>query len=197
MLSPLVIAHRINKSHQLKEVPKELGVELDIRAHGDRLILHHDPFLGGEDFEDYIEHYDHKFLIVNIKEAGIEQRVMALLEKAGIEEYFFLDVEFPFIYRAAREGFRKIAMRYSEDESIETALKYDHLIDWLWIDTNTKLPIDETNKSLLQRFKTCLVCPERWGREEDIKSYQRTIKDLNFKLDAVMTDLRFAEEWAL
>ena len=47
-------------------------------------------------------------------------------------------------------------------------------MDWVWIDTNTKLPLDEKNIPILNRCKKCLVCPERWGRPLDIKMYKKT-----------------------
>ena len=39
-----IIAHRINTISQLNLVPKDFGIEVDIRYHEDDLILHHDPF---------------------------------------------------------------------------------------------------------------------------------------------------------
>jgi len=51
------IAHRINTIEELGKIPREYGVELDLRDFGDRLILQHDPFKDGEDFEEYLKHY--------------------------------------------------------------------------------------------------------------------------------------------
>jgi hypothetical protein len=36
------IAHRINTIKELKEIPKNYGVELDLRDFGNRLILQHE-----------------------------------------------------------------------------------------------------------------------------------------------------------
>ena len=44
------IAHRVNTLIELKKIPKEYGVELDLRDYGERLILQHDPFKDGDDF---------------------------------------------------------------------------------------------------------------------------------------------------
>ena len=41
------IAHRVNTIEELRKVPKEYGVELDLRDFGERLILQHDPFIDG------------------------------------------------------------------------------------------------------------------------------------------------------
>ena len=48
------IAHQINTIEELKCVPKEYGIEVDLRDYGDRLILQHDPFKDGENFEEYL-----------------------------------------------------------------------------------------------------------------------------------------------
>jgi len=86
-------------------------------------------------------------------------------------------------------------MRYSEDESIETVLKYTDLIDWVWIDTNTQLPLNAEIVEKLKPFKTCLVCPERWGRPQNITPYAKKMKDLNFRPDAVMTSRECIDQW--
>lgn len=191
-----IIAHRINKIKDLIALPPEYGVEIDVRGWGSELILNHEPLEAGDRLEDYLRVCDPSRLVVfNIKEAGIESRVHELAAKFNIKNYFLLDVEFPYLYRAAREAEKRIAIRYSEDESIETVLKYKNMIDWVWIDTNTKLPLDEKVAKQLQGFKLCLVCPERWGRPEDIKPYRARLLELGVKLDAVMTSIRHAEKW--
>ena len=190
-----IVIHRVNKIAALQQVDPRYGVELDIRADGDRLILNHEPFVGGEDFNEYLKHYRHALAVFNVKEAGIEQRVIELAKQHGITNYFLLDVEFPYLYRAARSGVRNIAVRYSEDESIETVLKYKQQVDWVWIDTNTQLPLDAEIKKQLAGFKTCLVCPERWGRPQDIATYIQQLRALQFPLDAVMTSVACAEQW--
>ena len=65
-----IIAHRINKIEQLQALPNEYGAE--VRSKGSQLIIHHDPFSDGEDFEEWINHYKHDTLILNVKEEGLE-----------------------------------------------------------------------------------------------------------------------------
>ena len=83
------ITHRINTVEELKKTPKEYGVELDLRDFGDRLILQHDPFTDGEDFEEYLKYYNHGTMILNIKSERIEHRVLELIQKYNIQKYFF------------------------------------------------------------------------------------------------------------
>ena len=75
------IAHRINTIEELKQIPSEYGVELDLRDYGRRLILQHDPFKDGEDFEEYLKHYNHGTMILNIKSERIEFKVLDLIKK--------------------------------------------------------------------------------------------------------------------
>lgn len=200
-----IIIHRVNKIEQLKKVPKKYGVEIDVRGYGEKMLLSHDSINSTskhDELELYLQNFKHAFIIFNIKEAGYEQKVINLAKKYNIskDKYFLLDVEFPYLYRATRKGsIREIAVRYSEAEPIEAAeaqiINGKPLLDWVWIDTNTILPLNEDIVNRLKPFKTCLVCPERWGRPQDIAPYAQKMKELNFKLDAVMTIQKYAEQW--
>jgi hypothetical protein len=212
----MIICHRINTIAQLKTIPTKYGVEIDVR-HDNRtgkLYLNHDPGTG-DDLEEYLQHYKHRFIIFNIKEAGTEQRCIDLAAKYGISksDYFLLDVEFPYIYRASGFAYKnkilsndpsidksklvsEIAVRYSEAEPVEQALALKGLVNWVWIDVNTKLPLDADTVEQLQGFKLCLVCPERWGRPHDIPMFIAQLKDLNLELDAVMTNIKYVDNWA-
>lgn len=199
----MIIRHRINRIEELRRVPKKYGVEIDVRGYGKDMLLNHDAIDNPQNYdtlENYLKECGGRFVIFNMKEAGYEKKVIELAEKHGVKDYFLLDVEFPYIYRATRkEGFRKIAVRYSEAEPIEMIEaqkeKGKPLVDWVWIDTNTRLPLDEGIVEKLKGFRTCLVCPERWGRPEDIPRYIERVKSLGFKLDAVMTSEKYQKQW--
>ncbi|HEY2883239.1 MAG TPA: hypothetical protein VGJ15_12415, partial [Pirellulales bacterium] len=118
----LLIAHRINTIAQLAQVPPHYGVELDLRDCGNRLILAHDPFSEGEDFADYLRHWRHRLMILNIKSERIEHRVLELVKQHQVQDYFFLDSSFPMIRQLARLGERRMAVRFSEFEPVEAAL---------------------------------------------------------------------------
>jgi hypothetical protein len=195
MPSPQIVIHRLNERARLREIPRRYGAEIDLRSEGSTLILNHDPFKGGERFEDWLAEYEHGLLVLDIKEAGIESEVIRLVEMRGVRQFFLLDVEFPYLYRASRAGERRIAIRYSEDESIETVLNYRGKIDWVWIDTNTRLPLDNASAVQLASFKTCLVCPERWGRTQDIPVYRAQMRTIGFQPNAVMTAFGCVEAW--
>ena len=189
------VIHRINKINDLKRIPKKYGCEIDIRTNGSNLILHHEPFQNGDLFIDYLDSYDNNLLVLNIKEAGIEKYVIAELKKRNINNYFLLDLEFPYIYNATRQGIREIAIRFSEDEPIELLENYIKNVNWVWIDTNTILPINKLNLKIINKVKSCLVSPERWGRPYDIITYKKKFKKLNFTPSAIMTDLVNIKIW--
>ena len=190
-----IVVHRVNSIEKLKSVPVEFGAEIDIRAFGSELVLNHESRQPGEKFADFLGVYAHGLLVLNIKEAGIEDEVLALVREKKLADYFLLDVEFPYIYQASRRGERAIAMRYSEDEAIETVANYADKVDWVWIDTNTKLPLNGESLGVIRKFKSCLVCPERWQRSGDIAAYAAQMRELGFWPDAVMTAGQYAEQW--
>lgn len=190
-----VVVHRVNTVEALELVPREFGVEIDLRAERSQIILNHEPFEGGEDFDRWLDRFAHGLLVLNIKEAGIEGEVLRRVRARGISRCFLLDVEFPYLYRASREGERAIAVRYSEDEPLEQVERYRSRVDWVWIDTNTRLPLDERAVDTMCGLQTCLVCPERWGRPGDIPIYQAQMARLGFTPTAVMTALRHVPDW--
>ena len=191
-----IIIHRINKIKELKTINPLFGVEIDIRTYGNNLILSHDPFKTGDKLEDYLNEYRHGTLILNIKESGIEDNVLSLVQKYdNVKNYFLLDVEFPYVFSVSKNNFKNIAIRFSEFESIDTILKLKGLVDWVWIDTFTKLPLNQNSINVLKDFKTCLVCPSRWNRQEDIVSYKNKKQKINFQLNAVMTSKNTVGKW--
>lgn len=182
----LIINHQINTIEGLKATPPEYGVEIDIRAYADKLVLHHDPFVEGEDFAEFIKHYNHAFLILNVKCEGIEKRVIEIVENQGIKNYFLLDVTPPFIIKLVKQGIRKIAVRFSEFESIETCLNLAGKVDWVFIDNLTHLPIENNAfQKLKEHFKLCIVSPELLKRDE-IEETKRILAEN--PVDAVLTD---------
>src|SRR3989339_1891799 len=181
------IAHRINTIKELKNVPQEYGVEVDLRAYGNNIIMQHDPFKEGENFEEYLKHYKHKTIILNIKSERIEHKALELLSKYGIKEYFFLDSSFPMIYLLSEKGEKNIAIRFSEFESIETVKRMRGKATWVWVDCFTKLPINRKIYTLLKNlgFKLCLVSPDLVGRPKEISSYKKQLEIEYIFFDAI------------
>lgn len=186
-----LIAHRRNKVEELIATPTKYGVEVDIRSRGERLITHHDPFVAGEYFDDWISVYRHGALILNVKEEGLEAPLIALMKSKGIEDYFFLDQSFPFLVKWAGAGEHRCAVRVSEFESMETALSLAGKVDWVWVDCFTRFPLSHDDARRLKDagFRLCLVSPELQGRDAktEIPSLARFLRELGIQADAVCT----------
>ena len=185
-----IIAHRRNRIEELVATPAEHGVEVDIRSDGGRLVIHHDPFAEGEEFERWIDHYRHGTLILNVKEEGLEGRLQAIMDDRGIDRFFFLDQSFPFLIRTARQGERRSAVRVSEYESVETALAVAPLVDWAWVDCFSRFPLDRISAARLVEagLKLCVVSPELQGRSADeIDILRELLAAEDIQADAVCT----------
>jgi hypothetical protein len=166
-------------------------VEVDIRSYGDELIIHHDPFIKGEPFNTWIAEYNHGTLILNVKEEGLEARLIELMRSRGIDDYFFLDQSFPFLVKWARAGERRCAVRVSEFESVETALTLAGKVDWVWVDCFTDFPLSRMDAKRLADagFRLCLVSPELQGRSADteIPKLSALLSQLEINPEAVCT----------
>ena len=186
-----LISHRRNTVSELLATDSKYGIEVDIRSKGDRLIIHHDPFVAGESFDEWIDAYRHGTLILNVKEEGLEARLIALMQSKGIADYFFLDQSFPFLVKWSKAGEHRCAVRVSEFESIETALTLAGKVDWVWVDCFTRFPLSEYDARSLKDagFKLCLVSPELQGRDANVEipHLVSLLKERNIAADAVCT----------
>jgi hypothetical protein len=192
-----IILHRINTINQLKTAPKKFGVEVDVRSNNGFLILHHEPFKKGPDFSKWLKYYSHAYLIINIKEEGLEIPILKLLQKFKVKKFFFLDQSFPFLIKFSKKLLMNAAARFSELESIETVINIKSKIKWVWVDCFTKLPITKNNFTALKKVnvKICYVSPELQGEKniKKIKNFVAYIKDKKLIPDAVCT--KFPDFW--
>ena len=121
-----------------------------------------------------------KFLILNIKSEGIEEEVLRLVKKYNVADYFFLDTSIPFMVKYINKGWTKFAVRFSEHEPLELALKFKDKVEWVWVDCFTQLPLNnESYTQLKKHFKICLVSPELQGYPKSmIEEFKNKLKDL-------------------
>ena len=185
----ITIAHRINTIEELRKTPTEYGVEIDIRADYSGLYLNHELFTSGDRLEDFLKEYHHGLLILDIKEERVEFEVLRLLEKYNITNYFFLDCSFPMINWLVNHGERKVALRFSEYESVDTLCLMRNKCDWVWVDTFTRNPLDEVTYNVIKTlgYKICFVSPELQGQPEKKEEYLSQIS--KFDIEAICTDV--------
>lgn len=186
-----LIAHRRNTLAQLHNTQRKYGVEVDIRSSGNSLIIHHDPFTLGCDFDEWIDSYAHGTLILNVKEEGLENRLLKIMHEKDIKDFFFLDQSYPFLVKWSSVGERRCAVRVSEFESLENAMALAGKIDWVWVDCFTHFPLKKGEDKLLKDagFKLCLVSPELQGRNAklEIPAMYEILLQMNINADAICT----------
>jgi bifunctional N-acetylglucosamine-1-phosphate-uridyltransferase/glucosamine-1-phosphate-acetyltransferase GlmU-like protein len=194
----LYCCHRINTINELLLINNTYGIEIDLRDNIDgKLHLSHDPFILGEDFDDFLQYYNHSFLILNVKSERIEYKILELLKKYNVKNYFFLDSSFPMIYKLSSQGIKDIAIRFSEFEGIETILNMKGKVDWVWVDCFTTNPLTIENYYSLKEggFKICFVSPELQNQPDKIESYKNYFNERNIKLDMVCTKYYNVSKW--
>lgn len=192
------IAHRVNTKEELMEIPHEYGIELDLRDGLDgRIYIQHNPFEPGEDFEEYIQEYNHGTMILNIKSERIELKALELIHKYSVNKYFFLDSTFPMIKLLSDMGEHNIAVRFSEYERLDTIRTLAGKANWVWVDTFTRLPIDRKSYEELKEmsYKLCLVSPELQGQSKKIVEYQRELEKEQIIFDAICTKVYNIPLW--
>jgi hypothetical protein len=184
------IAHRINTIEELRCLPREYGVELDLRDDlNGRIYIQHNPFETGEDFEDYLKEYHHGTMILNVKSERIELKILEMLPRYDVKSYFFLDSSFPMIWLLSNQGEKNVALRVSEVEGLDTPRNMAGKANWIWVDCFSRIPIGKKEADELHNlgYKLCLVSPELEGRDYDIEAYKSYIVEEDIRIDAVCT----------
>lgn len=192
------IAHRINTRAELEKLPREYGVELDLRDDlTGRIYIQHNPFEPGEDFEEYLKAYHHGTMILNVKSERIELKILEMLPEYDVRSYFFLDSSFPMIWLLSGMGEKNTALRVSEAEGLDTARNMAGKCGWIWVDCFTRLPITKAEERELHGlgYRLCLVSPELQGREKDIRAYREQITREDIRFDAVCTKSYNIDLW--
>ena len=156
------IAHRINNLNDLKILPQDWGIELDVHAYENNLVVVHDAFCNGIKLEEFLEYADGRFLAVNIKEEGIEKKTIEILKNMNFSEFFLFDISFPQIYRLGSQYSNNLAIRISQLEKInfEECRKY---AQYVWIDTfDGKFWMEDKLIIKLKElyYRLCFVSPE-------------------------------------
>lgn len=183
------IIHRVNKVTDLKKVMTTNGVEIDLRSRNNEIILHHDPFENGVKFKDWLKHYKHRFMVLNVKEEGLEERILEILKRYKIKKFFFHDQTFSSMIKNMQ--YTNVSIRFSEFEEIKCKNKLFKYIKWLWIDNFTRVPLNKKFFNYINKkeVKICIVSPEliKMSRVNEIINLKKKLKKMKIKVDAVCT----------
>lgn len=185
-----IISHRRNSLDALRSTPEHLGVEMDVRLRHGQLVVAHDPFEDGPDLDVWLDAYRHALLVVNVKEEGLEPHLLPRLARRGIERFFLLDQTFPTLMRTLRGGERRVAVRVSDLEGVETALRLAGRAAWVWLDGFERFPCSGEQISALRAagYRLCLVSPELHGRDRsEVGPWRQRAHDTGAWGDAVCT----------
>jgi len=199
----MLISHRINylgASNAPRVFAQCDGIEFDLRDSAGILVVVHDALTPGQPFCEFLTFCDpSKFYIVNIKCEGIEAAAISLLEARGIRNFFLLDCSIPAMIRLGKAGEKRLAVRFSEYESLQTVECMKSFVSWVWIDTFTRLPITADILETFKRhgLKTCLVSPELQQQPERIEEYIADMKSQGLTIDAVCTKAPYLATWRL
>ena len=185
----IIVKHRINTSKELKKININFGVEIDLRSKNKDIYLHHDPFKKGELFSKWIKSYKHKLIVLNVKEESLEPKIISILKKNNVRNYFFHDQSFSSLIKNMQKT--KVSIRYSEFEGLKKIDKLFNSIKWLWVDNFTEIKIDKKFYSYIKKkkVKICIVSPEliKKSRSKEVKKIISYFKKNKFKFDAVCT----------
>ena len=192
------ILHQVNTLNELLKVDRHYGVEVDVHAYENKLIVHHNAFESGILLSDWMAICGDRLVIFNIKEEGIEDQVREMAFKYEISNFMLLDLSFPALIRMIKKRESRIAIRVSEYESVQSALLLESKIDWVWLDCFKGFPITDEEFQMLRSasFKICLVSPELHGSprdKSDIYIFQKILDNMGVEVDAVCT--KFPELW--
>ena len=185
----IIIKHRVNTIKELKKTEKNLGIEIDLRSSPSGVYLHHDPFKKGQLFSKWIKFYNHKLLVLNVKEEGLESQILKILRKNKIKKFFFHDQTFSSLLKNMNKT--SISIRYSEFEDLRKTNFLFKKIKWVWIDNFNEIKLEKKFYKKLRenKVKICIVSPElvKIKRVREIKKVYSFLKKKNFKIDAVCT----------
>ena len=193
----ILIAHKVNNLKELKKIPSIYGIEIDVRDFNNSLILQHDPFKKGEKIENFLRKFNHKFIIFNVKSERIEFKILNLISKYKIKDYFFLDSSFPMIRLLIKKNIKNIACRVSDEEDLKTAINLKNKIKWIWFETQFtfKKSYSKLRKLKKNKFKICIVSPDLHKKKiKFIKSEISYLKKSNL-IDAVCVKNKNFKYW--
>ena len=91
----IIIKHRVNNLKTLKKTQSKYGVEIDLRSENNKIFLSHDAFTKGVLLEDWLKNFNHKIIVLNVKEEGLEEKILGLLKKKKLIISFFMISHFP------------------------------------------------------------------------------------------------------
>ena len=141
------------------------GTETDVRDHGSRLVISHDPATGSEmSLDDFLDILGDRNLplALNIKADGLGPAIRDTMAKRSLTRWFTFDMSGPELIRQKAQGLPAFT-RQSEYET--QPVLYDR-VQGLWLDgfDGIWFEADHIRKLLSDGKQVCIVSPELHGR---------------------------------
>ena len=160
----IYIAHRQNKLKNLKSLLDDdvRGVEIDLRSNGNKIIISHDPFLNGLDFEKNIKKLKNFFLIIDVKSTGFSEKVLKILNKEKIKFLFLNLIGSEQNYLIKKKYSKNLFLRFSSIEKPDLSIKDFKRIKWIWFDffNGKYITIKDYNYIKKNKKNICLTSPD-------------------------------------
>jgi len=191
MITP--VAHRINSLEASLDLPKEVGIEFDVHAYKNELVVAHDAFRDGVKLSSLLEISKDRLCAINVKEEGIEEKIIELSYAIGVKSFFLFDVNFPQIYRFGEKYSQHFCLRLSQLEKPSLS-ECRSLAKFLWIDTfNGEFWMNDEDIKYLKSlgYNLCFVSPElhrppKGDHEQFILELKNILKYLD-PMDSICT----------
>ena len=91
----LIIKHRIDTLKKVTNTNTKFGIEFDVRSHNKKITIGHDPFNSKKLLDRHMRTLKNRFIVFDVKEEGIEDKIIQVIKKYKIKNYFLLNVTFP------------------------------------------------------------------------------------------------------
>ena len=77
----IIIKHRANTIDKIKNTPSNYGVEIDLRSNFKNIYFNYDYFKKGIKLTEWVKFFNHKLIVLNVKEEGLEDKIINILKK--------------------------------------------------------------------------------------------------------------------
>ncbi len=177
------------------------GIETDIRESNGEIIISHDIPMNDDcmSLDQLLSIYkdigSKLPLLLNVKCDGIKDKILFLIQKYSIENYFLFDMSIPETVHYASDKLVKFLSRLSDLEESPILLES---AQGLWVDSfyGEYPSFTLLEKYVEQNYILCFVSPELHGREE--KTYwirlREWIQSKDFKRNTVLICTDKADE---
>ena len=191
----LIIKHRVNTKKDLLKTHIRYGIEIDIRSNDKKIYLSHEPFEKGYDLNEFLKFYNHKFIIANIKEEGIEEKVIEIFYKNKIKNFFLLDTTVPKSLKI-KKGKNILCLRRSEIELLNYESKIINRYKWIWCDyLNKNYSLNNIELKIIakKKFRLCFTSPELVNKNYNINLLEKFFTKYKIRPDCICT--KKPDEW--